>query len=42
MEQWAAELLPAPTVMKSYGFGWNKEAIKPGDEITPGRDPSKK
>jgi hypothetical protein len=41
VEHWAAELLPTPIMMKSYGVGWSKEAIKPGDQITLGCNPSK-
>jgi hypothetical protein len=40
-EHWAAELLPTPIMMKSYGTGWSKTSIKPGDEITLGCNPSK-
>lgn len=41
VEHWAAELLPTPIMMKSYGVGWSKDAIKPGDRITLGCNPSK-
>jgi hypothetical protein len=38
---WAAELLPAPIMMRNLHVGWSKESIKPGDQLTITCNPSK-
>lgn len=34
VEHWASELPGTPVMLKSYGVGWSKTAIKPGDQVT--------
>jgi hypothetical protein len=38
---WAAEIAPTPVMMKALHVGWNKDSIKPGDQITVTYHPSK-
>jgi len=41
IQHWAAELLPAPIMMKNMHVGWSKESIKPGDQLVLTANPSK-
>ena len=41
VEHWASELGATPVMMRSYGVGWSKTAIKPGDAVTLTCNPSK-
>ena len=41
VQHWAAELLPAPIMMKNMHVGWSKESIKPGDQLVLTCNPSK-
>jgi len=41
IEHWASELGATPVMMRSYGTGWSKTAIKPGDEVTLTCNPAK-
>jgi len=41
VQHWAAELLPTPIMMRNMKVGWNKDTMKPGDEIVLTANPSK-
>jgi len=41
VQHWAAELLPAPIMMRNLHVGWSKESIKPGDQLVLTCNPSK-
>ena len=32
-EQWAAELLPTPAMLRNMKVGWSRTTMKPGDQI---------
>jgi hypothetical protein len=41
VEHWSSELGPTPIMMRNYGVGWSKTAIKPGDQIVLTCNPTK-
>jgi len=41
VQHWAAELLPTPIMMRNMKVGWNKDTMKPGDQIVLTANPSK-
>lgn len=44
IQHWSSELGPTPIMMRNWGVGWSRNAIKPGDQITltcaPSKNPS--
>lgn len=41
IEHWSSELGPTPIMMRNWGVGWSRNAVKPGDQITLTCAPSK-
>ncbi len=41
IEHWSSELGPTPIMMRNMGVGWNRNSIKPGDQVTLTCNPSK-
>jgi len=41
VQHWGSEILPTPFQMRNFHFGWTKNSIKPGDQITLTCNPSK-
>jgi Family of unknown function (DUF6152) len=41
LDHWASELPGTPIMLRSYGVGWSKTAVKPGDEIILNCHPAK-
>jgi hypothetical protein len=41
IQHWSSELGPTPIMMRNWGVGWSRNAIKPGDQITLTCSPTK-
>jgi hypothetical protein len=41
VQHWAAELLPTPIMMRNMKVGWDKNSLRPGDQIVLVGNPSK-